>query len=321
MTEPFRFAILGAGSIAGKFCRAVELTEGCRVCAVASKSLERAQAFAQRNHIDRFYDSYEALLEQEKPDCAYIAVTPNDHHRLTMLCIRHGVPVLCEKAMFQDSREAQEAFDAAARAKVFVMEAMWSRYLPALRRVRQWLEAGAIGDVVMSQCGIGFAAPEDPENRYFNPRLGGGAARDVTVYAYELTTWLIRQDIRRMSVSAVWSDTGVDVSNHIAIDFETALADLATSFVTRMEERMVIYGRKGKIVIPKPHVASEAFLYDAAGEVAEHFTDTQTRNGFTWEIGDVMRCVREGRLESDTVPWADTLDCARLFDRIDETRR
>ena len=130
----FRFAILGAGSIAGKFCNAVSLTEGCCVCAVASKSMERARAFAERNGIPRHYDSYEALLTQEKPDCAYIAVTPNDHHRLTMLCIRHGVPVLCEKAMFQDSREAREAFAAAAERRVFVMEAMWSRYLPAVRR-------------------------------------------------------------------------------------------------------------------------------------------------------------------------------------------
>ena len=318
--DTFRFAILGAGSIAGKFCQAVELVEGCQVCAVASKSLERAQAFAERHHLDRYYDSYEALLEQEKPDCAYIAVTPNDHHRLTMLCIRHGVPVLCEKAMFQDSREAQEAFGAAAQQHVFVMEAMWSRYLPAIRQVRHWLNNGAIGDAVMSQFSIGFAAPEDPENRYFNPRLGGGAAKDVTVYAYELTTWLMDQEILRMSVSATWGETGVDVSNHIAIDFEHTLADLSASFVTRMEQRMVIYGRRGKIVIPRPQAASEAFLYDAAGELTEHFTDTQTQNGFTYEIEDVMRCVREGRLESDTVPWADTLACARLFDRIAETR-
>lgn len=317
----FRFAILGAGSIAGKFCNAVSLTEGCCVCAVASKSMERARAFAERNGIPRHYDSYEALLTQEKPDCAYIAVTPNDHHRLTMLCIRHGVPVLCEKAMFQDSREAREAFAAAAERRVFVMEAMWSRYLPAVRRVRQWVAGGAIGLTEISQFSIGFAAPEDPGNRYFNPRLGGGAARDITVYAYELTTWILGQGIRSMSVSATWGDTGVDLSNHIAMEFDHTLADLSASFVARMEERMVIYGRAGKIVLPKPHHASEAFLYDARGELAEHFADTQTRNGFTYEIQDAMQAIRAGQLESSTVPWRDTLACAELFDRIAETRR
>lgn len=317
----FRFAVLGAGNIAGKFCHAVSLLEDCCVCAVASKSLERAQAFAENNGISRYYDSYEALLTREKPDCAYIAVTPNDHYRLTMLCIRHGVPVLCEKAMFQNSLEAREVYAAAAREKVFVMEAMWSRYLPAVRQVRQWVERGAIGLPEISQFSIGFVAPEDPDNRYFSPHLGGGAARDITVYAYELTTWILGQGIRSMSVSATWGDTGVDLSNHIAMEFDHTLADLATSFVTRMEDCMVIYGRTGKIILPKPHYASEAFLYDARGEVAEHFVDRQTSNGFTYELQDVMQAVRAGKLESPTVPWKDTLACAELFDRIAETKR
>ncbi|MGN0972798.1 MAG: Gfo/Idh/MocA family protein [Aristaeellaceae bacterium] len=317
----FRFAVLGAGNIAGKFCRSVALVEDCQVCAVASKSLERAQAFAENNGISRYYDSYEALLTREKPDCAYIAVTPNDHFRLTMLCIRHGVPVLCEKAMFQNSLEAREVYAAAAREKVFVMEAMWSRYLPAVQRVRQWVAEGAIGQVEMCQFSIGFAAPEDPDNRYFSPQLGGGAARDITVYAYELTTWILGQGIRSMSVSATWGETGVDVNNHIAIEFDHTLADLSASFVTRMEERMVIYGRSGKIVLPKPHVSSEAFLYDAKGAPVEHYVDVQTRVGFTYEIQDAMQCIRSGKLESPTVPWKDTLACAELFDRIAETKR
>ena len=105
------------------------------------------------------------------------------------------------------------------------------------------------------------------------------------------------------------------------MEFDHTLADLSASFVARMEERMVIYGRAGKIVLPKPHHASEAFLYDARGELAEHFADTQTRNGFTYEIQDAMQAIRAGQLESSTVPWRDTLACAELFDRIAETRR
>ena len=320
MTD-FRFAVLGAGSIANKFCSAVALVDHCRVCAVASKSRSRAEDFAYRHGIARCYDDYETLLERERPDCVYIAVTVNDHFRLTMMCIERGIPVLCEKAMFSSSEEARRAFTRAAERRVFVMEAMWSRYLPAVRRVRQWVAGGAIGLTEISQFSIGFAAPEDPGNRYFNPRLGGGAARDITVYAYELTTWILGQGIRSMSVSATWGETGVDLSNHIAMEFDHTLADLSASFVARMEERMVIYGRAGKIVLPKPHHASEAFLYDARGELAEHFADTQTRNGFTYEIQDAMQAIRAGQLESSTVPWRDTLACAELFDRIAETRR
>ena len=101
--KKFRFAILGAGHIARQFCDAVSRIDGCEVCAVASKSLARAENFAKENGVESYYDDYEMLLEKERPDCAYIAVTTNDHYRLSVLCVNHSVPVLCEKAMFQNS--------------------------------------------------------------------------------------------------------------------------------------------------------------------------------------------------------------------------
>ena len=164
---------------------------------------------------------------------------------------------------------------------------------------------------------IGFAAPPGAENRYFNPQAGGGAARDITVYAYELTTYILDQKIKRMAVSAVRGETGVDINNHISIDFEYTLADLATSFVTKMESRMVLYGRKGKIIWPGPHHSSECFLYDGTGNLVEHFIDRETKNGFVYELEETIRCIRAGLLESPVVPWKDTLECSRLFDRID----
>ena len=306
---------MGAGAIAVKFCEAVRLLDGCEVCAVASKSLERASAFAGKQQIERYYGDYAAMLEQEKPDCVYIAVTPNDHARLSLLCIAHDVPVLCEKAMFQNSREAEAVYEAAAQKKIFVMEALWSRYLPAVRKVKEWVEQGRIGVPALT---IGFLAPPDPENRYQSPALGGGAAKDITVYAYELTTFLLNQNIRNMAVSAAWGKTGVDLTNHISLEFEHTLADLSTSFAANLENRMVLYGEKGKIVLPFPHYASECSLYDSDGTLVEHYRETE--NGFTYEIQDTMACIREGRTESAVVPWADTMACAKLFDRIDETK-
>ncbi len=316
----FRFGILGAAKIAVKFCQAVSLIAGCEVCAVASKSKERAERFAAENGGVRAYGSYEELLDTEKPDCAYIAVTPNDHCRLAMLCIQRGIPVLCEKAMFQNSREAEQVFAAAAARSVFVMEAMWSRFLPAVKKVRAWVEEGRIGIPEISRISIGFIAPEGDENRYRNPRLGGGAAKDITVYAYEITTWILNQDIRNISVSAAWGESGVDMNNHISIEFAHTLADLATSFAANLESQMVLYGGKGKIVLPAPHHSTECFLYDERGELTEHFTDRETANGFTYEIEEAISCVREGRQESAVVPWKDTLACAKLFDRIEATK-
>ncbi len=313
----FRYAILGAAKIGAKFCQAAGLIEDCQVCAVASKSLERAEEFAEKNGISRAYGSYEELLDREKPDCAYIAVTPHDHYRLARMCVERGIPVLCEKAMFQNSGEAESLYALARQRGVFVMEAMWSRFLPTMKKVKQWLGEDRIGIPEISQLSIGFAAPEGAENRYFNPALGGGAARDITVYAYEITTYVLEQKIRKMDVSAVKGETGVDINNHVSIEFEYTLADLATSFVTKMNAGMILYGRKGKIVWPEPHHSQECFLYDQNGELVEHFVDQETKNGFVYELEEAIRCIRQGLLESPVIPWQDTMDCARLFDRID----
>ncbi|HOO28835.1 MAG TPA: gfo/Idh/MocA family oxidoreductase, partial [Lachnospiraceae bacterium] len=147
------------------------------------------------------------------------------------------------------------------------------------------------------------------------------AAKDITVYAYELTTYILDQKIKKMSVSAAWSDTGVDINNHISIEFAHTLADLTTTFVTKMEEKMVLYGRKGKVVLPCPHFSSECFLYDEKGILTEHFVDKETKNGFTYEILETMNCIKEGKMESSIVPWKVTMTCAELFDEIEKTRK
>ena len=174
----FRFGIMGAAKIANKFCEAVALLDNCEVCAISSKSSDRAKDLATKHGINKYYDNYAEMLEAEKPDCVYIAVTNNDHYRLAMMCVERGIPVLCEKAMFQNSDEAQKVFEAAARNKVFVMEAMWSRFLPAVNKAKMWIDNGEIGIPEISQFSIGFKAVEDNSNRFFNPLLGGGAAKE-----------------------------------------------------------------------------------------------------------------------------------------------
>ena len=318
--KEFRFVILGAGNIAGKFCEAVSLTEHAAVAAVASKSLERAAAFAEKNGVLKAYGDYEEMLRMEKPDGAYIAVTPNDHYRLSMLCLKYGVPVLCEKAMFQNSREAKEVFAVSKEKGIFVMEALWSRFLPAVCKVGEWLDEGRIGKAKLASCTIGFRADPDPKRRYYSPELGGGASKDITVYAYEITTYLLRQKLKNLTVSAVWSESGVDESSLVTLEFEETLASLMTTFAADTDERLVIYGSKGRMELPYPHYASEAFLYGEKGELLEHFRDEETKNGFTYEIAEMIRCIRGGLTESPVVPHSTTLACAELFDRIDATR-
>lgn len=316
----FRFAIMGAGKIAVKFCDAVERLEDCEVTAVASKSAERAERFASANGVKAHYDSYERMLTEEKPDCVYIAVTPDAHYELCMLCLKYKVPVLCEKAMFLNSAQAEEVFRKAREEGVFIMEAMWSRFLPTVKKVREWLDGGRIGRPSFMEISLGFLAPQDPSNRYLNAALGGGAAYDVTVYVYEIADFYMHKKPEEIQVSAVWGPTGVDLTDHVTLKYGDTLVSLTASFAAALEQRTVIYGDQGKIVMNCPHHGDEASVYAPDGSVKECFRDEETQNGFVYEIREVMDCVRAGKTESEVVPHGLTIACARLFDRIMATR-
>ncbi len=317
--EKFRFAIMGTGNIANKFCHAITLLDYCEVVAAASKSMERAERFSQSNGISKVYDSYERMLAEVDIDCVYIAVTQDAHFDLCMLCLDYRIPILCEKAMFINSLQAMTVFHRAKALGVFVMEAMWSRFLPAIKTAKQWMEDKRIGEPVFAETSIGFKAPADRQNRYFNPKLGGGVAYDITVYAYELTTFFINQKLEDYSIQAIWSETGVDVTEQISLRFTHALATLQTSFMTSLEEKMTLYGSKGKIVLPTPHFACEAFLYGENNSLIQHYKDEETQNGFVYEIQEVAECILSGKTESPVVPHELTLQCSLLFDRILET--
>lgn len=315
----FNFAIMGAGSIAGKFVDAVHRVEGCKVVAVASKSKERAEDFARQFTIERHYDSYEAMLQEENIDCVYIATTPNFHFELARLCLAYKIPVLCEKAMFMSRKEAESIFIEAKRQGVFVMEAMWSRFLPAVKKAKEWLEDGRIGESSLINCIISYAFDPIKNKRNFDPILGGGAAFDLTVYAYELTDFFWGREHARLSVNAGWAKTGIDLWNHVNLSYgenNEKMASLYSGCTAMADERIEIAGSKGRIIVPYPHHGDHAYLIDVAQNIKEEFVDVQTENGFVYEIEEVVKCIREGKIESEIVPHDLTLRCSELFDVI-----
>ncbi|MBQ8160794.1 MAG: Gfo/Idh/MocA family oxidoreductase [Clostridia bacterium] len=317
----FRWVMLGAGNIANTFARTVREMDGHEVAAVASKSQARAEKLALTHGIPRFFDDYEEMLESVPADAAYISVTVNDHARLTQMCVRHGIPVLCEKAMFRSFDEARKTFDLAAERHVFTMEGTWSLFLPANLTARRWLEDGRIGSCQDMQVSIGFQPEMDPSSRYFSRTLGGGCARDITVYAYELSRFFLGGPMEEMEVEAWGCETGVDIENRIRMNLGGIRVLLHTSFrAPDMEEQLVITGEKGSIQIPHPHYASRAFLRSPEGKVLDTFDDPASAS-FRWEILEVERNVRGGKLESPVVPHGLTLSCAGLFDLIEEKLR
>ena len=313
----FRWVILGAGAIANKFADAIRRIDGAEVIGVGSRSVERGQAFAEKNDIP-FFGSYEDALTL-KPDAAYIAATTEAHADLTRLCISRGIPVLCEKAMFTNSAEAEEIFALAKAKGVFAMEAMWSRFLPSIVEMKRQLDAGAVGDVKHFEIAIGWAAYSGPGSRFYLKELGGGAAYDLFVYCYELAEFFLGVPEKVENVAVHWASTGVDETETVTLRYPWGLASLTASIGVRLDERTVIMGDKGQLRMLRPHFGSDFVLRRPDG-TEEPWRDEHTENGFVYEAEEVMRCVKAGLLESPTVPHALTIRCAKMFDLINAAK-
>ena len=309
----FRFVILGAGQIAGKFADAVRRIEGAEVIGVGSRSMERGASFAKANNIPHA-GSYEEMLAL-RPDAAYIAATTEAHAALTRLCIEHGVPVLCEKAMFTSSAEAEAVFALAKAKGVFCMEAMWSRFLPTNIEMKRVLDEGVIGEVKYAEFAIGWQAPNGPRSRFYQKELGGGAAYDLLVYCYELADFYLGKPEKVENVSVRWTDTGVDETEAVTLRYPGCLCTLSASLAVNLPERAILHGTKGTLYMPKPHFSGEYTLTLNDGMV-QTWRDEITENGFVYEAQEVMRCVKAGLPESPVVPHELTLRCAKIFDVI-----
>ena len=312
--KAFRFGIMGAGRIAHKFCDAARRA-GCEIAAVSSKSAERAAAFAKEEKIPCSYGDYAAMLDTEELDAVYIATTHNFHYENIMLCLSRKVPVLCEKCMVCTRAEAEAVFAEARKQNVFVMEAMWSRFLPHIRRAAKWLEEGRIGRPELASSVVAFRAEYQPEGRLFAPELAGGAMWDVGVYAAELLTYLLKETPEEVTSMVSRAPTGVDKASAALLRFSNCLGVIQTSVLAAAREGISLSGTEGSIWIPHSHAGREACLYNRRGILIEHFIEDYP-NGFLWEVEETVRCVRNGLLESPVVPWADTLWCAGLFDQI-----
>jgi predicted dehydrogenase len=180
--QKIRWGVLGPGSIAKQFARGLQVLPDAELVAVGSRSLEKAQAFAAEFKASRVYGSYEALAADPEVDAIYVATPHPFHHANSLMCLKAKKAVLCEKPFTINAVECAELIACARQEKVFLMEAMWTRFLPTIVKVRDWLDQKAIGEPRMVQADFGFRAEVEPDGRLFNLALGGGALRDVGVY-------------------------------------------------------------------------------------------------------------------------------------------
>lgn len=313
MVAPVRWGILSAGRIADRFTADLKKTPGAQAVAVAARSIQRAEAFAAKHGISRAYGSYEALAKDPDIDVIYIGTTHNFHKAHTLLCLENGKHVLCEKPFALNAAQARQMIACAREKRLFLMEAMWSRFNPAYKRAMQWVNDGLVGEVRMLKADFGFRAPWEPERRLLNPALGGGSILDAGIYPIALASHLFGPQPSEMQALASLGTTGVDEQAGIMLKYpQGQLALLSSAIRTRTPHNAFIIGTGGMIWMPMFWRARLAVLWRSKKLPRIAWGAA----GYQHEAAEVGQCIRQGRMESATVSLAESLAFMETMDRI-----
>lgn len=312
-----RWGVLGAGGIASVFTEAVTQHTQSAVVAVGSRAQERADEFAARHGIATAHGSYEALVADPDVEVVHVASPHSEHLEHALLAIAAGKHVLVEKAFTVNAAEAEQVFEAARTAGVFVMEAMWTRFLPHVVVIREVLAAGEIGALVGVIADHGQNMGHHPAtHRLHAPELAGGALLDLGIYPVSFAHDLFGAPDRVTAIGAL-TPTGVDGQVTIALSFRDAQASLHTTLEANTATTAVVFGTHGRIEIHGRFYAPTQFT--VVRDDGTHWTyDGMVDAGMQYEAAEVARCVAAGLSQSPLMTWQGTLD---VMGTLDEVRR
>lgn len=317
MAASIRWGILGTGNIAHKFAEGLKSCESAELAAVGSRAQDTADRFGDEFNVPRRHASYEALAADPNVDVIYVS-TPHPMHRPnTILCLENGKSVLCEKPFTVNAREAREVVDVARRSGKFLMEAMWTRYLPIIRQAHAWVNEGAIGEVRMVEASFGFRGGTDETSRLMAPELAGGGLLDVGVYPISLASFICGGAPEDIVSMAQLSSTGVDEQAAMVLKYKGgALAVLSCAIRTNTLHTAVIMGTEGMIVIDAQFWCGTTATLDRAGEKPLRKELPLKGNGYNYQADEVAACIRAGKVESDHMTWAESISIMETMDRI-----
>ena len=310
----FSWGILGGGRIANDFAECLALLPEAEIGAIASRSKERAEVFALKHKAKRVYTDYNELADDPEIDAIYVATTHNFHKDHVLLCLQKGKNVLCEKPLTTNHLELEKLVEAARMNDLFLMEAMWTRFLPIWVYIKKRIDEGLIGDIIMVKADFGFFTRHGDFGRHLNPELAGGALLDVGIYPISLACWLFGGLPDNSHSNAYLTKHGVDGVSSYYLDFGNGKsALLSSSVIVHTNKDAVIVGTKGYIHIPEFWKAQETTIY-LNGEDPEHHSFPYEAAGFQFEAMEVMNCIQSGKKESATMPLDETLSIMKLMD-------
>ncbi len=320
MPKKIRWGILGPGGIAHKFATGLKAVPDAKISAVGSRDLQRANTFADTFDVPHRHGSYIELVDNPEIDVIYVATPHPFHKECAMLCLEAGKAVLCEKPFTVDAEQAEELIACARERKQFLMEAMWTRFLPVIVKVREWLAEGAIGEPRLLTADHGSRktlSPETLEGRLFNPKLGGGGLLDVGVYTVALAYMVFGAPSKLTSLAHI-GVTNVDEQASILLGYDSGqIANLFSAIRTETSKEARIIGTKGAIHIPEFWQATSATLI-RTGKDPVHIEMPFIANGHENQAIEVINCIREGKLESHVMPLDESLSIMKTMDTVRE---
>ncbi len=316
--EKIRWGVIGTGNIASAFVRDMALLTDAEVVAVGSRSAETAAAFADRFGISRRYSSYQQLADDPGVDAVYVSTPHSMHHPAALQAIMSGKAVLLEKPFTINAGEARDLVDAARKQGTFLMEAMWTRFLPHVIKIRELLAEGRLGPVRSFVADHGQWLTAENAYRLHAPELGGGALLDLGVYPVSFASMLFGRPTKITAVGDMTA-TGVDAQTGILLQYSGGeQAVLFTSLETLTANRAAIDGIDARIEVEGMFYAPSNFRLVRRDGAEEWFRIPHEGHGLRHQAAEVGRCIREGRTESEILPLDESIE---IMETLDEIRR
>jgi predicted dehydrogenase len=325
---PFAWALIGPGRIARRFADAVAAMPGTELRAVFGRDLTRAADFAATcasadGAHPAVAQGFDELLAHCAIDGVYIATPHAQHGEWVRRCLDAGKPVLCEKPLVPNRSQGQALVDLARDKQLFLMEALWTRFLPVYSVVAEWLRDQAIGELRRMQSSFCFPVPFDPAGRLYNPALAGGSLLDLGVYNLAVTRWVLQAALGdcpeplSIHAQAALATTGVDQRTSATLRFPGGLeSQFVCGFDGTADNALTIVGERGAIRLPTCFWQATAAVLQRPGEPDQLVERPFRINGFEYEIEEAQRCIRAGLIESPRMTHDDTLATLSWMDTI-----
>ena len=310
-----RWGIVGAGRIAHTFAQDMPATRHGVLRAVAARSGEAARKFADQYGAPSAYEGYETLYNDPAVDAIYVATPHSLHLQNAGDALRAGKAVLCEKPITTSATECQALIDIANESDSYLMEAMWTWFLPAIRKAKEWVDSGRIGKIVQINADFGYPQVYAPDERTYNPELAGGCLLDMGVYPIALAALFAGRDPEEISVVSRHAPNGVDDDVAMLFNYDDFVATLGTSFRARLPNWAYIVGEDAYIAIPDFFRARECQLF-VLDDMADQFDDGRSTNGFDYQVEAVNNDLLAGRKQSEIMPLSESLRFQRHMDLV-----